>query len=72
MWDIALESTLKCPHCGHRRTETMPMDACIYFYECTHCGVLLTPRHGDCCVFCSFGTTPCPPRQQQRMCSNPE
>ncbi|WP_460691977.1 GDCCVxC domain-containing (seleno)protein [Neomicrococcus lactis] len=21
---------------------------------------------GDCCVFCSYGTVPCPPKQQER------
>ncbi|EKM98092.1 hypothetical protein MXAZACID_17241 [Acidocella sp. MX-AZ02] len=41
----------------------MPTDACQYFYECKGCGVLLRPNHGDCCVFCSFGTVPCPPIQ---------
>ena len=58
-----LDSTIACPHCGHRRLETMPLDACQWFYECTGCGVLLRPKPGDCCVFCSFGTVPCPPVQ---------
>ena len=26
----------------------------------TGCGALLRPKPGDCCVFCSFGTVPCP------------
>jgi hypothetical protein len=41
----------------------MPTDACQYFYECTGCGTLLRPKHGDCCVFCSYGSVPCPPIQ---------
>lgn len=41
----------------------MPTDACQYFYECTGCGTLLRPRPGDCCVFCSYGSVPCPPIQ---------
>ena len=24
--------------------------------------------HGDCCVFCSYGTIACPPIQEQRGC----
>jgi hypothetical protein len=44
----------------------MPTDACQYFYECKICGALLKPKEGDCCVFCSFGDTPCPPIQQER------
>jgi len=41
----------------------MPLDACQWFYECTGCGALLEPRRGDCCVFCSWGSVPCPPVQ---------
>ncbi|WP_119681960.1 GDCCVxC domain-containing (seleno)protein [Indioceanicola profundi] len=58
-----LESTLTCPRCGHRETETMPTDACQFFYDCMGCGTLLRAKAGDCCVFCSYGDTPCPPIQ---------
>lgn len=54
---------LTCPNCGAPHHETMPSDACIYFYECTDCGMVLRPKPGDCCVFCSYGSVPCPPRQ---------
>lgn len=57
------ESTLTCPVCGHVKTETMPTDACQWFYECEACHTVLKPRPGDCCVFCSYGTVPCPPVQ---------
>lgn len=60
-----LRSTLTCPECGQRTTETMPTEACQYYYECGHCGVVLKPNAGDCCVFCSFGSVPCPPKQIQ-------
>lgn len=59
-----LESTLRCPHCGAQKTEIMPTDACQYFYDCSGCGVVLRPKAGDCCVFCSYGTVACPPVQQ--------
>jgi hypothetical protein len=58
-----LESTITCPRCSHMRIERMPLDACQYFYECTGCGELLEPKRGDCCVFCSYGTVKCPPKQ---------
>ena len=58
-----LESTLTCPECGVAKVETMPTDACQYFYECTACHTLLRPKTGDCCVFCSYGSQPCPPIQ---------
>ena len=61
-----LRSKLTCPRCGHQATETMPTDACQFFYDCTGCGAVLRPLEGDCCVFCSYGTVPCPPFQQAR------
>jgi len=63
-----LQSTITCPHCGTVKEETMPEDACQFFYECTGCHTVLRPKSGDCCVFCSFGTMPCPPIQLQRGC----
>ena len=60
---LQLESTLTCPVCGHVKTERMPTDACQWFYECEGCHTLLKPLPGYCCVFCSFGTVPCPPIQ---------
>ena len=63
-----LESVLTCPHCGFAATEAMPIDACLYFYECAGCHALLRPESGDCCVFCSFGSVQCPPVQQAQSC----
>jgi hypothetical protein len=60
---VITESTITCPVCGTVKSETMPMDACRYFYECTGCATLLRPKPGDCCVFCSYGSVPCPPIQ---------
>jgi hypothetical protein len=60
------ESTITCPHCAVAKSETMPTDACQFFYECTGCGIKLKPRAGDCCVFCSYGSVPCPPIQAKR------
>ena len=58
-----LESTLTCPACGATKVEAMPTDACQFYYECTACHTLLRPKAGDCCVFCSYGSMPCPPIQ---------
>jgi hypothetical protein len=59
-----LESILVCPECGHAAPETMPTDACLFFYKCEACSAVLRPSPGDCCVFCSYGTVPCPPMQR--------
>ena len=64
MQQVRLQSTLTCPDCGGVSIETMPTDACQYFYDCRHCSAVLRPLKGDCCVFCSYGDVPCPPIQQ--------
>jgi hypothetical protein len=66
--NLVLESVLTCPHCGVTTVEAMPTDACVYFHECCNCKALLRPKPGDCCVFCSYGSVKCPPRQEQRKC----
>ncbi|MDI5891640.1 GDCCVxC domain-containing (seleno)protein [Halomonas rhizosphaerae] len=68
MAELIRESILTCPECGHMTTESMPTDACQYFHECEACHRLLKPRPGDCCVFCSYGSLPCPPVQQGQGC----
>ena len=60
-------SVLTCPRCGHAWAETMPTDACLFFHDCPGCGARLRPKPGDCCVFCSFGSLPCPPVQAASM-----
>ena len=60
---MQIESTLTCPRCGHQSVEQMPTDACRFFHVCKGCGETLKPLPGDCCVFCSYGTVPCPPMQ---------
>lgn len=61
---ITYQSTLTCPQCGHRQTETMAENACQFFWQCPACGQLHRPREGDCCVFCSYGDVACPPVQK--------
>lgn len=66
--EAELVSEVTCPYCGHKKEEIMPVDACSYFYECTHCKKVIKPKDGDCCVFCSYGTVPCPPIQCDSSC----
>jgi len=62
---MELGSIIKCPECGFEKKETMPTEACWYFYECHNCKTRLSPRPGDCCVFCSYGSVKCPPGQAE-------
>lgn len=61
--EVKLQSTITCPSCGQLTTETMPTDACQFFWKCPLCDEIAKPLDGDCCVFCSYGTDPCPPVQ---------
>ncbi|WP_081501818.1 GDCCVxC domain-containing (seleno)protein [Sulfurovum sp. AR] len=62
--ELILESEITCSKCGYKKIETMPTDACQWFYECENCGAILKPKKCDCCVFCSYGSVPCPPMQK--------
>ncbi len=65
---MQLTSVITCPLCKSEAAQTMPTDACQYFYVCPHCQTRLRPKPGDCCVFCSYGTVPCPPMQAGDPC----
>lgn len=67
---VELKSVITCPVCGHKKEEEMPTDACSWFYECESCNTLLKPKEGDCCVYCSYGTVPCPPIQESGSCTS--
>ena len=64
--EYEIVSVLTCPECDHARSETIPTDACRFFYDCAGCGAMLKPRPGDCCVFCSYRSVPYPPVQVAR------
>jgi len=68
MVEIQLQSTIMCPECGHEKEETMPTDACQFFYDCENCQAVLKAKKGDCCVYCSYGSVKCPPIQQGESC----
>lgn len=56
-------SAITCPHCGFTKEETMPTDVCQLAYDCTKCKKKILAKEGDCCVFCSFGSSKCPDKQ---------
>ena len=68
---VTLQSTLCCPACGHAEVLVMPIDACAFFHACARCYAVLRPKAGHCCVFCSYGSVPCPSMQQGDDCCAP-
>lgn len=65
--EVKTEANIKCPKCGHERKETMPTDACQQFYKCENCGETIAPKEDDCCVFCSYSDSKCPPKQLEEV-----
>ncbi|WP_297814868.1 GDCCVxC domain-containing (seleno)protein [Segetibacter sp.] len=65
---VNLHTLITCPVCGDKQEEIMPTDACVFFYECKNCKTRLTPKAGDCCVFCSYASVKCPPIQAGTCC----
>ena len=45
---------LTCPSCGSDSFARMSHTWCLHFHECKHCGSMITPRRGECCVFRSY------------------
>ncbi|NND76652.1 MAG: hypothetical protein HKN39_00520 [Flavobacteriales bacterium] len=63
--EIILGSTIRCRICSHKKKETMPIDSCLYFYDCDSCmSVLIPKKEENICFFCSYGDVPCPSQQQ--------
>ncbi|MEQ8366980.1 MAG: GDCCVxC domain-containing (seleno)protein [Roseicyclus sp.] len=66
--EVVLTSRVTCPECGAQSTQQMPTDACQWFFACPSCATVLSPKPGDCCVYCSYGDVPCPPVQTGQGC----
>ena len=66
--NIILKSIVTCPYCMHQESETMPTNSCKYFYTCNRCNASLKAKKEDCCIYCSYGTIPCPPIQKNKSC----
>lgn len=41
---MQLDSMITCPECNHQAVETMPTDACQFFYDCKGRGSRLKPN----------------------------
>ena len=61
---VKTTSLITCPHCGHKKKLEMPITYFEFFYDCETCKKLIKPLKGDCCIFCSYGSVPCPPIQK--------
>ncbi len=55
-----VKATLTCPYCSSKESAEIPNDSCVPFYKCKSCGEMIKAKEEDCCVFCSYGSEPCP------------
>lgn len=63
--NIITTAVITCPKCGFKKEEEMPTDACQHSYKCTSCDEVLKPKEGECCVFCTYADSKCPPKQAE-------
>ncbi len=61
---MELTSIVTCPKCNYKSKETMPITYCQILYHCKHCDKLSRHIKGNCCIYCSYGDTPCPSKQK--------
>jgi Zn ribbon nucleic-acid-binding protein len=62
---VEIIATLTCPHCEAAYELEMPTEYCQILLICPKCGEKITPKEGDCCVFCSYADKKCPPKQAE-------
>jgi glutaredoxin len=62
----AEKATLTCVECGHKQEGEIPTSACVPFYKCDRCKVIIKPTGQDCCVFCSYGDKACPLKTHEK------
>lgn len=63
---IQRSSTLRCPHCKANMHERMPTGHAVMVFHCLWCNRSVHCGPADHCVFCAFGSYPCPERQRVR------
>lgn len=61
--DVETKTILTCPYCEGSHEIEMPTNYCQIVFVCTVCGKKITPKEGDCCIFCSYADRKCPPEQ---------
>ncbi len=61
---LELWSVLRCPTCVFEEPLRMPMRGRVLRYACGRCDAEFSPAGANCCVFCEYGSVPCPRTQR--------
>jgi hypothetical protein len=59
-------SVLQCTGCGFTQEFEMPQYASRKHFYCPDCRKAHQSRKEECCIYCSYGSVPCP-QQQVRL-----
>ena len=54
---------ITCPVCRKSVSEVMTHESLKRVYHCPQCLTWLAPKHGDHCIYDSYGSVKCPPLQ---------
>jgi hypothetical protein len=60
---LKIISEVTCVHCGHKHADHMPKYATKISYQCPACKEISKPLKDSCCIYCSYGSEPCPKKQ---------
>ncbi len=60
---IKTRSIVQCPHCGFKTVEHMPSVRKVMTFCCPACERSCAADDKHCCVFCQYGSVPCPTAQ---------
>jgi hypothetical protein len=60
---LTKECIIKCPHCKAEQETLMPNNSNQIAFVCSACRKTMLIAEGDCCVFCSYGSIKCLPKQ---------
>lgn len=61
---LNLRSIVQCPYCHFKVTERMPASQRVMEWECPACHQHVSVTEEACCIFCEYGSVPCPLKQQ--------
>jgi hypothetical protein len=61
--NLLIISTITCAGCGSTLRCKMPLHASRTHFECPHCKAVFKTGEEECCIYCSYGSVPCPSAQ---------
>lgn len=64
---LEMNTVISCVLCGRTHNVQMPKYATQNVFNCPDCGYETKASSAECCVYCEYGKTPCPPQQRRTL-----